>query len=79
LQATREEEKQRAKRKGAPPEEFKALGSGGEEDQEAWEQWYGYVDWICEEQPDDLEYGRIKDSDDEDYVPAPDEQEVFGE
>ena len=76
LEATREEEKQRQKRDKAQTE-FKALGSGGEEDSEAWEQWYAYVDWVAEERPDDLQHGKILDSDDENYIPAPEEAESF--
>lgn len=76
LEATREEEKERQKKDKAQAE-FKALGSGGEEDQEAWEQWYAYVDWVAEDRPDDLEHGKILDSDDEKYVPGADEVETF--
>lgn len=81
VNATREEEKAR-QRRGATQQaqsEFKALGSGTDEDPEAWEQWYGYVDWIAEERPDDLEHARIMDSDDPNYIPAPEEEESFSE
>lgn len=78
LEATRAEEKSRRQKQG-PQAEFKALGSGTDEDPEAWEQWFGYVDWIAEDRPDDLEHAQIMDSDDENYVPAPEEEEAFEE
>lgn len=76
LAATKEQEKQRQSKDKAQTE-FKALGSGGEEDKEAWDQWFSYVDWVADDRPDDLEHGKIMDSDDEKYVPAPEEEESF--
>jgi hypothetical protein len=64
LRMTREEEQNRSK---TQPTEFKALGSGGEQDEEAWAQWFEYIEWVAEGQPDDLdEPGGGGEDDDED-------------
>lgn len=74
MQATQETERLRRQR-NSPQTQFKALGSGGEEDQEAWEQWFGYVDWILNDRPDDLEFSRVPDEEDfdEEGNPLPEE------
>lgn len=46
---TRQEAQDRSK---TQPTEFKALGSGGAQDEEAWAQWFEYIEWVAEGQPD---------------------------
>jgi hypothetical protein len=62
LRMTREEEQNRSK---TQPTEFKALGSGGEQDEEAWAQWFEYIEWIAEGQPDVMDEVREPSEEDE--------------
>lgn len=74
---SRQEEEVRAKQKDQPAE-FKALGGGGEEDKEAWDQWFEYVEWVAEGQPDELGAGGSFDDYDDDRDDDEDEDLMGG-